>query len=47
MRSLLMGVALVAGPGIPSMLGTVAAHSVRPYAALSAEQIADLKAGEA
>jgi hypothetical protein len=48
-----MGVALVAAAGIPSMLGNVAAQSARPYAgmqaraikALSAEQIADLKAG--
>jgi Spy/CpxP family protein refolding chaperone len=53
MRSLLVGVALVAAAGIPSILANAAAHSARPYAgmqaraikALSAEQIADLKAG--
>jgi hypothetical protein len=53
MRSLLVGVALVAAAGIPSILGNAAAQSARPYAgmqaraikALSAEQIADLKAG--
>jgi hypothetical protein len=49
MRPLLVGVALVAAAGIPSMLGNAAAQSARPYAgmqaraikALSAEQIAD------
>ena len=53
MRSLLVGVALVAAAGIPSILGNAAAQSARPYAgmqaraikALSPEQIADLKAG--
>jgi hypothetical protein len=53
MRPLLVGVALVAAAGIPSMLGNAAAQSARPYAgmqaraikALSPEQIADLKAG--
>jgi hypothetical protein len=53
MRSLLVGVALVAAAGIPSILGNAAAQSARPYAgmraraikALSAEQIADLKTG--
>ena len=53
MRSLLVGVALVAAAGISSVLGNAAAQSARPYAglqaraikALSAEQIADLKAG--
>jgi hypothetical protein len=50
MRFLLVGVALVAATGIPSMLGNAAAQSARPYAgmqaraikALSADQIADL-----
>ena len=56
MKSLLIGVsalALVAATGISLMIGNVAAQSTRPYAglqirpikALSAEQIADLKAG--
>ncbi len=53
MRPLLVGVALVAAAGIPSMLGNAAAQLARSYAglqaraikALSAEQIADLKAG--
>ena len=53
MRPLLVGVVLVAVAGIPSILGNAVAQSARPYAgmqaraikALSAEQIADLKAG--
>jgi hypothetical protein len=54
MRSLLVGTALVAAAGIPSMLSNAAAQSARPYTALqaravkalSAEQTADLKPGE-
>ena len=57
MKSLLIGVsalALVAATGISMTIGNAAAQSTRPYAglqarpikALSAEQIADLKAGE-
>jgi hypothetical protein len=54
MKSLMVGLlALVATAGIPLMIGKTAAQSSRPYAgmqaraikALSAEQIADLKAG--
>ena len=56
MKSLLVGLsalALVAATGISLTIGNVAAQSTRPYAglqtrpikALSAEQIADLKAG--
>ena len=56
MKSLLLGLsalALVAATGISLTIGNVAAQSTRPYAglqarpikALSAEQIADLKAG--
>src|SRR5262249_8930092 len=56
MKSLLVGLsalALVAATGIPLTIGNVVAQSTRPYAglltrpikALSAEQIADLKAG--
>jgi hypothetical protein len=56
MKSLMVGLgvlALVATAGIPLIIGQTAAQSSRPYAgmqaraikALSAEQIADLKAG--
>jgi hypothetical protein len=54
MKSLMVGLlTLVATAGIPLMIGKTAAQSSRPYAgmqaraikALSAEQIADLKAG--